>query len=67
MMATYCDRCGVKFKKLSFVHGEKELKLQRYMPDTGEYFSSFKVVDLCPACQKSLEEWLREGLQNEKR
>ncbi len=65
MKKCFCDRCGAKYDQLSYVHGQKNYRLEKHVPENSKYYSSFRVIDLCPSCQKELEEWLEEENDND--
>ena len=54
MIAKQCDRCESFFKEETPV--EDELRLYTVSNTKSKYS---KRVDLCPECEKSLEEWFK--------
>lgn len=56
MKAKCCDRCN-KFYDFEEKF-EKKIVLKSYSKTKSKYIFQ---VDLCPACQKSLEEWFEKG------
>lgn len=58
MKTCTCYRCGKSFSEMSWVRGEKQYQLRRFLPGDGGYGNTFRCLDLCPVCQRELESWI---------
>ena len=59
--AKQCDRC----KKLYSLEEDTKYRLQKLIPyGYSAMYTKNKTIDLCPECEKSLDEWVKKGEEN---
>lgn len=62
MKAMKCDRCNEYYGTGIEVYSKKGIPFEHILV---RGFGTESQIDLCPACRKSFDLWLKEGLTNE--